>query len=126
MDTPRYTKFCADVAPSERSTCGVRTRVWKAEDGVPASVSRLAIDNAKPHYHLATHEYYYVLSGEGALIVDGERVPLKPGDSVWIRPGAVHHAEGEKLESLVIGIPPFDPNDIFFPEGITPGSEDKH
>ena len=126
MDEARYTKFSGDTAETERSTCGYRTRIWKAEDGVPASVSRLMIDNAKPHYHLVTHEYYYVLNGEGALVVDGDRVFLKPGDSVWIRPGAVHHAEGEHLESLVIGIPPFDPADIHFPEGVTATAEDRH
>lgn len=126
MNTPRYTKVPQDAVPTERSTCGFRTRIWKAEDGVPASVSRLKIDNAKPHYHLVTHEYYYVLSGEGALVIDGDRVPLKPGDSVWIRPGAVHHAEGDDLESLVIGIPPFNPADIYFPEGVTVGAEDRH
>ncbi len=126
MGEVRYTKFSEEGAETERSTCGVRTRIWKAEDGVPASVSRLRIDHAKPHYHLVTHEYYYVLSGEGELVIDGERVALRPGDSVWIRPGAVHHAEGENLESLVIGIPPFSPADMYFPEGVAATVEDRH
>lgn len=126
MGEERYTKFTEGGAATERSTCGFRTRIWKAEDGVPASVSRLKFDNAKPHYHETTHEYYYVLAGKGAIIIDGERVPIKPGDSVWIRPGAVHHAEGDGLESLVIGIPPFSSDDIFFPKGIEAGAEDRH
>jgi mannose-6-phosphate isomerase-like protein (cupin superfamily) len=126
MQTPRYRKVSEEAVQIERSTCGYRTRIWKGDDGAPASVSRLTIDNAKPHYHLKTHEYYYILEGTGALIIDGERVPVKPGDSVWIKPGAVHHAEGDHLESLVIGIPPFDANDQYFPDGVVFTAEDRH
>jgi len=101
--------------PPERSTCGFRQRLLRKEDGVPASVTRLKTDEATPHWHRHTHEYYYVLHGSGTLFIDDEPVPIEDGDCVWIKPGHRHHAEG-KLESLIIAIPAFDPEDIFFGE----------
>ena len=45
------------------------------------------------------------------IIIDGEEVPVRPGDCVWIRPGHVHQSVGD-LESLIIGVPPFDYDDV--------------
>lgn len=108
-----YVKISGGAQPGERSTCGFRQRLLKKDDHAPASITRLRVDNAKPHWHKHTHEYYYVLEGTGTLMIGGEAVPLAPGDCVWIKPGHMHHAEGD-LEALIIGIPPFDPADMFF------------
>lgn len=115
MSEPNYVKIAGDAPNFERSTCGFRNRILKKDDGVPASITRLKTDNAKPHYHKFTHEYYYVLSGTGHIVIDGEPVPVKAGDCVWIKPTAVHQAEGD-LESLIVGIPAFDPSDMYLVE----------
>ncbi|MBI2432673.1 MAG: cupin domain-containing protein [Candidatus Hydrogenedentes bacterium] len=113
MNDAAYVKVSADAQAQERSTCGFRQRLLKKDDNVPASITRLRVDNAKPHWHKQTHEYYYVLGGEGTLIIDNERVSLAPGDCVWIKPYHMHHAEGD-LEALIIGVPAYDPEDTFF------------
>ncbi len=77
-------------------------------NGVPASITYLTVDDAKPHWNGHTHEYYCVLEVEGALVIDGERVPVAAGDCVWIKPGAHHYAEGS-ITSLIIAMPAFDP-----------------
>ncbi|GMV99360.1 MAG: hypothetical protein AMXMBFR84_04990 [Candidatus Hydrogenedentota bacterium] len=112
----RFVKISTADSAEDRSTCGFRRRIIRKDDAAPASISHLRIDNARPHFHKIAHEYYYVLSGTGHLVIDGERVPLAPGDCVWIKPYAVHYAEGDNLESLVIGIPPFDLADQYYPE----------
>ena len=116
MDNPmdkKYVKISAEAQLEERSTCGFRQRLLTRDDQAPASVSRLRIDNAKPHWHEHTHEYYYILNGSGTIHVDGEAVPVSAGDCVWIKPGHMHHAEGD-IESLIIGIPPFSEDDLHF------------
>lgn len=117
-DSKGYLKIAADAAESDRSTCGIRQRLLKKADASPASLSRLRIQDARPHWHRHTHEYYYVLGGEGVLVVDHERVPLAPGDCVWIRPGHMHHAEGP-LDVLIVAVPAYDPADTHFdPPGV--------
>jgi len=112
MGERKWAKVSADAVEKERSTCGFRQRLFKKDDGVPASITRLKTDRAQAHWHRHTHEYYFVLVGEGRLIIDGDEVPVGEGDCVWIRPGAMHHAEGE-LESLIVAMPAFDPADMF-------------
>jgi len=114
-----YEKVTSDAVEVERSTCGFRRRLFKKADGVPASVTRLKTDDATPHWHAHTHEYYYVLEGSGKLVIDGEDVSIAAGDCVWIKPGAFHHAEGD-LDSLIIAMPAYDPSDTFFDK---PGAE---
>jgi mannose-6-phosphate isomerase-like protein (cupin superfamily) len=108
-----YKKVSATDRPEERSACGFRQRLILKDDGAPASVTRLKTDEAKPHWHKETHEYYYVLEGAGKLVIGEEEVPVNAGDCVWIKPGYKHHAEGA-LESLIIAVPAFDPDDMFF------------
>lgn len=112
MHDRAYLKVSVDDQPRERSICGWRQRILRREDLAPASITRLKTDDATPHWHRHTDEYYYILNGSGKLVIDGEDVPVKAGDCVWIRPGHMHHAEGA-LESLIIGIPPFDYDDVF-------------
>ena len=101
----------SEIEP-ERSICGYRQRLVSAEDKTPASVTYLAVDDAERHRHGAATEFYYVLEGEGELDLDGERVPLSPGTLVMIPPGVAHRAIGE-VKTLVIGVPPFTPEDQF-------------
>ena len=110
-DTRAYVKVNVEEQDQERSICGFRQRILKKEDGAPASITRLRTDHAQPHWHRHTDEYYFILRGEGVIIIDGEEVPVRPGDCVWIRPGHVHQSVGD-LESLIIGVPPFDYDDV--------------
>lgn len=107
-----YVKVSAEQQERERSICGFRHRLLKKDDGAPASLTRLKTFEAQPHWHKISHEYYYVLEGAGHIVIDGAKVEVSAGDCVWIRPGHIHHAEGD-LESLIIGIPPFDAEDVF-------------
>lgn len=115
MSGPKYEKRSVQAMASERSTCGIRQRLFTRNDGVPASITYLTVDDAKSHWHRHTHEYYYVLEGEGTLFIDGEHVPIAPGDCVWIKPGVRHSAEGA-ITSLIIAMPALDPADIFYEE----------
>jgi len=100
-----------DIKP-ERSLCGYRQRMVKGEDGVPASLTYLSVSEAECHYHKQTTEYYYVLEGEGTIKLDDRVVELRPHTLVCIPPGVKHVAAGD-LKVLVIGIPPFNPDDQF-------------
>jgi mannose-6-phosphate isomerase-like protein (cupin superfamily) len=113
MDSNAWIKASTSASPKERSTCGFRQRLIKKDDGAPASVTRLKTSEAKPHWHRETHEYYCVLDGSGKLVIGEQEVPVCAGDCVWIKPGYMHHAEGD-LESLIIAVPAFDPEDMFF------------
>ena len=42
-----------------------------------------------PHTH-PTHEFYFVMSGEGVMTVGDEERPVKPSDLVYIPPDVVH------------------------------------
>jgi len=99
----------AEIEP-ERSICGYRRRLVSAEDAAPASVTYLAVSEAERHAHKVATELYYVLEGEGEIELDGETVPLAPGTLVMIPPGVAHRAEGD-VKTLVIGVPPFTPQD---------------
>ena len=113
MENEKYLKVSTAEQEQERSTCGFRQRLIKKDDGAPASITRLSIHDAKPHWHKHTHEYYYVLEGSGKLVIGGEDVPVTAGDCVWIKPPYMHHAEGD-LEALIIAAPAYDPEDTFF------------
>jgi len=107
--------FRRDDIELERSICGFRQRMARAEDGVPASLTYLAVSEAECHYHKHTTEYYYVLEGEGTLKLDDEVSELRPHTLVCIPPGVKHEAEGD-VKVLVIGIPPFSPDDQYMDE----------
>jgi quercetin dioxygenase-like cupin family protein len=42
-----------------------------------------------PHSH-PTHEFYFVMRGEGTMVIDGEERRVGPGDLIYIPPDAVH------------------------------------
>lgn len=124
MADSKYEKRSVNEMKGERSTCGIRQRLFTKDDGAPASITYLAVDDAKSHWHKYTHEYYYVLEGEGALFIDGERVAIAPGDCLWIKPGVRHYAEGA-ITSLIVAMPALDPADIFYAEP-TPSEQQAH
>lgn len=102
-----------DEVSKERSTCGFRKRLITKEHFEGANFTFLSVYKADRHYHKKTTEFYYVLKGRGVLELDNDRVELEPGTLVMICPGTRHRAEGQ-VEVLIVGIPPFDPEDTFF------------
>lgn len=124
MAESKYEKRSVRAMSGERSTCGIRQRLFTKDDGAPASITYLTVDDAKSHWHKHTHEYYYVLEGEGVLFVDGERVAIAPGDCIWIKPGVRHYAEGA-ITSLIIAMPALDPSDVLYEEP-TPSEKQPH
>jgi len=42
-----------------------------------------------PHTH-PTHEFYFVMSGQGVMTIGAEHRDVQPGDLVYIPPDAVH------------------------------------
>ncbi len=96
-----------------RSTCGFRRALFTLDDSDRVSMSMLRIDGSRTHFHKETHEIYYVIDGEGTLELDDDVVPLKPGTSVLVKPQVRHSAKGE-VTVLVVGAPPFRPDDMFF------------
>ncbi|MEM9410540.1 MAG: cupin domain-containing protein [Planctomycetota bacterium] len=94
--------------------CGLTKRAFASQPGGVASIHRVTITkDSKLHYHKATTEIYYVLSGHGKLQLDEDILDVGPGNSVLIKPGCRHRAIGE-LEILNIPIPAFDPSDEWF------------
>ncbi len=114
-DADRYLVQTVDSLDEVRSTCGFRRALFTKDDSDRISMSVLRIDDSTKHYHLATHEIYYVLDGEGRLELDDEEVPLTPGTAVLVKPGVRHSAKGE-VTVIVVGSPPFKPEDMFFDE----------
>jgi mannose-6-phosphate isomerase-like protein (cupin superfamily) len=115
MSDEKWVKMSQENVETERSTCGFRRRLLTKDDGAPASITCLTTHDAKPHWHEYTHEYYYVVKGEGVIYIDDEEVPVTAGEVVWIKPPAKHRAVGD-LESLIVGIPAFDTEDMYFEE----------
>ena len=101
----------ADIEPV-RSLCGFRQRLIDKTDGFAAGITYLTVNEAECHYHNETQEFYYCLEGEGQLRLDDEVVELEPGTLVAIPAGVKHMGMGH-FKCLVIGVPPFDPEDTF-------------
>ena len=72
----------------------------------------LLLEGVRGVAHRLQRHVRLLLEGEGALDLDGEMVPLAPGTLVMIPPGAAHRAIGD-VKTLVIGVPPFAPEDQF-------------
>lgn len=113
METPIIRKL-ADQ-PVEQSTGGFRQRLITADDQANASISYLKIHEMKPHFHIKTKELYYIVKGNGVLKLDDTEHKVEAGMVVSIPPGVLHELTGE-VEVLVIGVPPFQPDDQFFKE----------
>lgn len=80
-----------------------------AEARVPAGKS------TQRHYHRDSEEFYYILSGEGAMEIDGETRQVGPEDAILIPPGAWHEVTAtEDLVFLCCCAPPYRHEDTFF------------
>jgi mannose-6-phosphate isomerase-like protein (cupin superfamily) len=69
------------------------------------------------HYHGATEEIYYVVSGRGDMEVEGERARVAPGDAILIPPGAWHQIRADaagELRFLCCCAPRYSDADTFF------------
>ena len=77
------------------------------------------IDGARPHYHKAGTELYYVLDGEGTVVLDGVEHEVRTGSIVHIPPGVVHGAKG-RMRVLVVGVPDISDGDLYFPPTESP------
>ena len=109
-------------APRERSTCGWRHLLISRQDagsGVAAWAHAVDIDGARPHYHQAGTELYYVLDGEGTVVLDGVEHEVRKGSIVHIPPGVVHGAKG-RMRVLVVGVPDISDGDLYFPSTESP------
>jgi mannose-6-phosphate isomerase-like protein (cupin superfamily) len=67
-----------------------------AEATVPAGGA------TQEHFHRATEELYWFVSGSGRMRVDGEERDVRPGDCVVIAPGARHKLLNTGDEPLVL------------------------
>jgi mannose-6-phosphate isomerase-like protein (cupin superfamily) len=68
------------------------------------------------HYHAASEEIYFVLTGTGEMEVDDSRQQVRPGDAVLIPPGSWHQirARDGPLRFLCLCAPPYRDEDTFF------------
>src|SRR5438874_12223837 len=104
--------------PSFRSVCGFRQSLITETESEAVSLSHLHITNfSRKHYHLRTTEVYYVLDGRGVMELDDNEVEISSGDCVVIEPGCRHTARGD-LKVVIIGVPPFQPDDVLFDDAI--------
>jgi mannose-6-phosphate isomerase-like protein (cupin superfamily) len=109
----RYRLVDFDHVPGVACPCGTAHRAFADVADFPATVHRTEItDEAKPHYHRALTETYYILDCvPGARMqLDDDLVPVKPGICVMIPPGVVHRAVG-RMTVLIFVLPKFDPRD---------------
>ena len=82
-----------------------------AEAAVPAGGA------TQRHYHKASEEFYFMLSGKATMEIDGEEREVGPGDAILIPAGAWHQIRataGEGLRFLCCCAPPYSHDDTFF------------
>ena len=73
----------------------------------------------RPHYHAATEEIYYVLSGRGRMRIGDQERLVGPGDAIAIPPGSVHticNIGSETLKFLCCCAPAYEHDDTIFAE----------
>ena len=73
--------------------------------------------STRPHYHAATEEIYYVLSGQGRMRIGNEERLVGPGDAIAIPPGSVHtisNVGSETLKFLCCCAPAYEHEDTIF------------
>src|ERR1043166_1796935 len=93
----------ADVKPWVE-TCGQIRCLIEQQDGAAGEVHHVQIQDAKLHYHERTDEFYYVISGKGAMQLDGEEIELHEGVVVYVPRGTRHKAWGD-VTVLVVCVP---------------------
>ena len=70
---------------------------------VPAGASEVM------HHHNAARQFFFILSGEGAMAFEDQEIALRQGDGLEVLPGARHqfcNRSGADVHFLVISVPP--------------------
>ncbi len=112
----------ADMEVPLAETCGESRRLITAADETVAGLHVVHIVDALPHYHDHTAEIYYILSGVGRMRVGDEVFEVEPGTAIYIPPGMVHASKGDFV-TVVVCVPPFDPDDQFVVEEVEEAPE---
>ncbi|MGZ8734270.1 MAG: cupin domain-containing protein, partial [Acidimicrobiia bacterium] len=73
-----------------RSTCGMRRDYVDVGAGEPLWFHYMRISDSRKHFHAATTEYYFVVSGRGEMELDDETVAIEAGDMIQVPPGVRH------------------------------------
>lgn len=74
---------------------------------------------AIPHWHEATEEIYFIISGAGHVKIKNRWYPIKAGQAAYVPKGAMHalwNTSRESLKVLAICSPPYEDGDAFFEE----------
>jgi mannose-6-phosphate isomerase-like protein (cupin superfamily) len=69
------------------------------------------------HYHRASEEIYFILSGTARMELDGAFQEVSPGDAILIPPGAWHQLiadDKHELRLLCCCAPPYSHDDTYF------------
>ncbi len=68
------------------------------------------------HYHKASEEIYFILTGSGLIEIDGETREVAPGDAILIPAGTRHQitSKSNDLRFLCCCAPPYSHDDTFF------------
>lgn len=91
----------------DRTNAPVRNQSL-AEARVPAGLT------TQRHYHRASEEFYFILSGSGKMELDSTERPVGPGDAIVIPPGAWHSITAHSdLRFLCCCSPPYSHDDTF-------------
>ena len=91
----------------DRTNAPVRNQSL-AEARVPAGVA------TQRHFHRASEEFYFILSGAGTMEIDVEKRTVGPGDAIVIPPGTWHHITADSdLRFLCCCSPPYSHDDTF-------------
>ncbi|MEW6235396.1 MAG: cupin domain-containing protein [Candidatus Omnitrophota bacterium] len=92
--------------------CGASVRLLTAQNSPNLGLHVTHIKDSKKHYHKKTTEAYYILEGSGYLEAGNETIAAVPGTCVLIPKGVPHRGWGD-FKTIVVCVPPFDPDDEF-------------
>jgi len=113
--TKGYTVRKTSESPTVPCPCGQSTRILTSADEGPCSVHVTRISDSVKHYHRLSDEVYYILHGFGKMELNDDTIDIEPGMVIHIEAGTRHRlASPDGVTTLVIAIPPFDPNDEWF------------
>lgn len=102
-------------APTVPCPCGQSTRPLTAADTPTCSLHVTSIKDSVKHYHRRCTEVYYILKGHGRMELNEDVLDIEPGMVIYIAPGTAHRLYSEEgVETIVFGVPAFDPTDEFF------------
>lgn len=113
--TKGYRVFSRETAPTVPCPCGQSTRIVSRTDGLACNLHVTSIKDSTKHYHRQCTEVYYILEGRGKMELNEDVIEVEPGTVVYIEPHTRHRLfSAEGVQTMIIGIPAWDPNDEFF------------